>query len=138
MTYARRDMALGLAAAAALALSVAPASAQDARPSGTLAPADCFQVQQWEGWNSPGPGVIYLSVRRNDVYRVDLVNPGQRLDKNGRFLVNQVRGSSRVCGPLDLDLSIADTLGFSIPLFPRALTKLTSAEVAALPAEHRP
>jgi hypothetical protein len=104
-----------------------------------LASGDCFSSTQWNGWSSPVDDVIYLKVRNNDVYRIDLVpGSGRHLESGGQFIISEVRGSSRICSANDMDLSIADTHGFRTPLFPRTLRKLTPVEVAALPAGDRP
>jgi hypothetical protein len=129
----------GLLAAAASMILATGASAADAPRRGALPSQDCFSTRDWRGWSSPSPDVLYLKVRNRDVYRVDLLGrQGPRLDSAGSFLVSEPRGSTRVCGPIDLDLKIADDLGFSMPLFPTAITKLTPEEVAALPPRHRP
>jgi hypothetical protein len=103
------------------------------------APRDCFRSVDWEGWSAPAGGdMLLLRVHLHDVYRVDLL-PGSHVRKDGdRFLVNRVRGSSWICSPLDLDLTISDHHGFQEPLFPRAIRKLTAAEVAAIPRKDLP
>jgi hypothetical protein len=126
-----------IAAAAFLGAALA-ATATVAQAPGTLAPRDCFQASRWDGWSSPAPGVIYIKVGNNDIYRVDLVDARRSLHKNGRFLVFEPRGSSLVCGPIDLDISLADTSGYDVPLFPKSLVKLTDEEIAAIPRSHRP
>jgi hypothetical protein len=67
-----------------------------------------------------------------------LADARRSLHKNGRFLVFEPRGSSLVCGPIDLDISLADTSGYDVPLFPKSLVKLTDEEIAAIPRAHRP
>ena len=108
-------------------------------PLGTrLASGDCFSSTQWRGWSSPTPDVIYLRVRTNDIYRLDLLPGGSPIDTGGQFIISEVRGSNRICSANDLQLWIADSVGFRTPLFPRAIRKLTPEEVAALPPDHRP
>jgi hypothetical protein len=135
----RTTLALGAAAAAALiALPAAAANGADA-PRRSLASADCFSSRDWTDWSSPSPDVIYLKVRNRDVYRIDLLAGGQRsLEAPGKYLVNTQHGSQRVCSPVDLDLKLGDLAGFVTPLFPQAITRLTPAEVAALPRKARP
>jgi len=125
--------AAGLIAAGLLGVSAAPTMAESSHAS-----RDCFFSNQWDGWRSPSPDVIYIRVGINDVYRLDLSAGSSQLQSPGMHLVNQVRGSNSICSALDLDLSIADTHGFSEPLIVRAMTKLTPAEVAAIPREYRP
>lgn len=122
-----------VAAAAGLAL------AASACASTTTARADCFSSTQWRGWSSPQDDVLYLRVGGRDVWQVDLSpGSGRNLDRGGRFIISEVRGSSRICTANDLDISIADSAGFRTPLFPRTLRRLTPEEAAALPAGSRP
>jgi hypothetical protein len=69
---------------------------------------------------------------------VDLT-PGSHVRKYpDYFLINRLRGSNWICGPLDLDLSVSDHQGFRQPLIARSLRKLTPAEVAAIPRKDLP
>ena len=111
----------------------APAYSSAMMPSG-----DCFSTNQWESWSSPSDDVLFLKVSGNRYYRVDLLPGTGPLDRGGQFIINTVRGSSRVCSANDLDLKIASTTGFTTPLFPRAIRRLTAAEVAALPPNAKP
>ena len=124
-----------LAAAAALSLGACVGTMPT---PGMMATSDCFSSTQWRGWSSPTDDVIYLRVGSNDIYRVDLLPGSGRIDRGGQFLISEVRGSNRICSANDLDLAIADSVGFRTPLFPRTLRKLTPEEVAALPPAHRP
>lgn len=137
----RNTLALGAAAAAALmALPGAAAAANGADvPRRSLSAGDCFSSRDWTDWSSPSPDVIYLKVRNREVYRVDLLPSGKlSLDRPGKYLLNTQRGSTRVCSPVDLDLKLGDLSGFSTPLFPQAITRLTREQVAALPRKDRP
>jgi len=125
--------AAGLVAAGLLGLSAAPVAAESPHPA-----RDCFFSNQWEGWRSPSPNVIYIRVGIHDVYRLDLSAGSSQLQSPDMHLVNQVRGSNTICSALDLDLSIADSHGFSEPLFVRTMTKLSPEEVAAIPRQYRP
>ncbi len=98
----------------------------------------CFFVTQWQGWSSPSPSVLLLGVAMHDVFRVDLSAPAPQLSWPGMHLISIQRGSSSICGAIDLDLKVADTNGFPTPLFPKTLTKLTPEEVAAIPRQFRP
>ena len=133
-----RTPSISLAAAAAM-LAAATLAAPAARADSPPPERSCFLSTQWEGWSAPGnSNVLLLRVNISDIYRVELA-PGTRVYKGAdRFLVNQVRGSSWICSPLDLDLTLSDTLGFHQPLFPVSMRKLSKAEVAALPREDRP
>lgn len=129
-----RTLIAGTFAALSLATAAAAAPASNG-PS--LAPGDCFNTRDWAGWKSPSADILYLNVR-NDVYRVDLIGGGQRLDGPGKLIISQTRGVDRVCSSIDLDIRLGDTAGFSTPLFPTGITKLTAEQVAALPPADRP
>jgi len=100
---------------------------------------DCFLSTAWDGWSAPGNGdVLYLRVHLHDIYKVELT-PGTHARKDAdRFLVNRVRGSSWICSPLDLQLTLSDHHGFREPLIARSLRKLTPEEVAAIPKKDLP
>jgi len=120
--------AAALAAASAAGAASAPAASQES----------CFYINQWQGWKSPSPDVIYLRVNLHDVYQVNLSAGSPELMWPDYHLVSKVRGSSSICTPLDLDLAVADGHGFYEPLIARSMTKLTPEEVAAIPAKYRP
>jgi hypothetical protein len=107
-----------------------------------LAAADnhtpCFFITQWRGWKAPNENTLYLGVNMHDVYRVDLSAGSPELLWPTSHLVSQVRGSNSICTAIDLQLSVSDTNGFRQPLIARKLTKLTPAEVAAIPKKFNP
>jgi hypothetical protein len=127
------SLSLTLGACAAYPPAGTPPASYALMPSG-----DCFSTSQWQGWASPSDDVLFLRVNGNRYYRVDLLPGSGPIDRAGQFLINTVRGSSRVCSATDLDLKVASTAGFTTPLFPRAIRRLTDAEVAALPPNARP
>jgi len=53
-------------------------------------------------------------------------------------LISQSRGSDLVCSALDLELSLADTRGFREHLIAKAVTRLSTDEVAAIPRKFVP
>ena len=125
--------------AAALVLATLPAArAQDqAEPA---KPQSCFSLHDWHGWTAEGDQTLYFKVRMHDVYRIDLSAKESFLNSPGMHLVTKSYGSDLVCNPVDLDLKIADNMGprFPMPLFIKAITKLTPEEIAALPEKDRP
>ncbi len=135
MTY-RAFLAAALAGAA-LAAAGATAALAQAAPA-PLDVSECFHSSQWNGWSSPGPGIIYIKVGNSKLFRVELVNPDQRVKQGGRFLVFSPRGSSMICRAIDLNLSLADTNGYDKPLFTKSLVRLTDEEIAAIPRKFRP
>lgn len=126
-----RSLVLAAAGALSLATLAAPALA-DAR-------APCFFINQWQGWRAPDDHTIYIRVNLKDIYRIDLSAGSQELTWPGSYhLITKVRGSSSICGPLDLQLELSDGHGFRQPLIARDLVKLTPDEAAALPKKDRP
>lgn len=115
-----------------------PPGPPPAAHSASMRSGDCFSTRDWQGWASPSDDVLFLRVNGNRYYRVDLLPGSGPIDRGGQFLINTVRGSSRVCSANDLDLKVASTNGFATPLFPRAIRRLTAAEVAALPPNAKP
>jgi len=128
----------GLIAAGLAALSAASAAAATPAPLDSEHPSGCFFVTEWRGWTAPSPDVLYLGVNLHDVYRVQLSVGSPELQWPDVHLVSKVRGSDTVCSALDLDLSVSDDHGFREPLIATSITKLSQAEVAAIPAKFRP
>ena len=128
----------GLAALALSAAMAVPALAQSeaAPPEPTRS---CFFISDWTGgWRAPSPEVIYLRIKRHDIWRVDLSTRAPELQWADRSLVTTVNGGNTICSALDLNLSVTDGSGFRTPLIIKALTKLTPDEAAALPEKDRP
>ncbi len=131
---------LPLAALAAALIAIPAASAANPAPEKrSLASGDCFSARQWRGSSAASDDALYLRVGMKDVYRVDLHGGGaRRLNHAGAFLVTRFRGADRVCAPIDLDLAVSDTMGFTVPLFPHAITRLTPEQAAAIPRHQQP
>lgn len=130
---------LGLSLAVALAAgAAAPAAMADQGPPAGR--SGCFYLRDWDGWKSPGPDVIYLRVGANAVYRFDLADRSPQLGYSDARLVNAHQYSPWVCSPQDLylTLTLTNTPGFAEHLFIKSITRLTPAEVAAIPAKDRP
>jgi hypothetical protein len=82
--------------------------------------------------------VLYLGVNSGDVFRVQLSGNAPELQLPNAHLVLDVRGSDMICTAADLDLGISDAHGVRRPLIATSLTKLTPAEIAAIPPRFRP
>lgn len=129
-------MGAGLIAVAAMALTPSAALAASAKSKNSDPP--CFFINQWQGWKSPSPDVIYLGVNMHDVYRADLSAGSIELSWPDVHLISRSVGSDSICSAIDLQLAIADTTGFYEPLIVSKLTKLTPDEIAAIPPKYRP
>lgn len=131
-----------LTALAAAGLLASAAHAQGSVPDAKAKPArvdrPCFSLSDWHGWSAPNDKTMYLKVRNRDVYRLDLAHGSNQLTWPGSHLVTIVRGSDRICNPIDLDLRVSDGSGFAIPIRAKTITKLTPEEVAAIPKKDRP
>ena len=127
------------AALAGLGLLLATAGAGVAATQPPRDPSDCFVSSDWVGWKSPSPTVIYLRVRVNTIYRLDLASGSNFLNEPFMHLVTRVRGSDWICSPLDFDLALVDDHGaFREPLIVKSMTRLTPAEAQAIPPKFRP
>jgi hypothetical protein len=132
---------LALAAAVALA---APALAQPAPgPSSKPKAAEnqCFPISEFENWRAPDAKTMYLRVSVNEYYRIDMAGECPELTYPDAHLITVWRGSNEVCGPLDWDLKVADGSGpgsFAVPCIVKGQTRLSPAEVAAIPKKFKP
>ena len=133
-----KAIAAGLAALGVAALVAGSAVAASPGAAASDHPRSCFFVNQWRGWKSPKPDVLYLGVNLHDVYKVQLSSDESQLSWPDAHLIFLVRGSDSVCGPLDLDLSVSDGHGLRVPLIATSVVKLTPDEVAQIPPKFRP
>jgi hypothetical protein len=121
------------AAVAAFGLAgAAHAEAPAAKPK-----TPCFFSRDWMGWRSPDKNTIYIRVRVNEIYKVDLSYGSTLLTWPDSHLINEIRGTDSICSPIDLDLRVSED-GIAEPLFVKSITKLTPEEVAAIPKKFLP
>ena len=126
-------LAAGVVAALAMlgAASAAPAADTNGRR--------CFTVNDWHGWSSPSPDVLYLAVNFRDVYKAELTQPVQGLDPAYTVLISDETGPQSICSAVDLHLIMTRRGGGGRRgLIVRSLTKLTPEEIAAIPKKDRP
>ena len=126
-----------MAAAAALGLAGAAQAADAPVAKAPAKTPSCFYTRDWDGWRSPDEKTIYLRVNLKDIYQVDLASGSTLLTWPDAHLINNVRGTDSVCGPIDLDLKISQG-GFAEPLFVKAITKLTPDQIKAIPKKFLP
>ena len=120
-------------AAAALSAGASQAMAADPAPG-----RQCFRVSQMDGHTVADPKTLYVGVRRNDVFRIDMnssclagANMGDPL------VIETVGGGDLVCRPIDLSLKVAGSIGLS-PCIVKSITRLTPPQIAALPRKLKP
>jgi hypothetical protein len=124
-----------MAAAATAALGLAGAAHAAAPDPNTT--RNCFPVRQWQDWRGADANTIYLRVHAHDVYKVELSSGSNMVTDPSNHLVNDVRVSPWICGPLDLDLKISDG-HITEPLIVKSITKLTPEQVAMIPKKVLP
>jgi len=122
--------------AAAAALSMAGV-AHAATPPKDNTTRNCFLTQDWQGWRGADANTIYLRIHVHEFYRLDLSSGSNMVTDDTNHLISQVRGSSWICSPLDLDLKISDG-HITEPLIVKTITKLTPEQVDAIPKKARP
>jgi hypothetical protein len=123
-------LAAGLVAASAMMGGVASAA-----PAG----ANCFTVNDWHGWSSPSPDVLYLAVNFRDVYKVELAQPVPGLNQPDTVVISDETGLQSICDAVDLHLILTHRgVGGRRGLIVRSLTRLTPEEIAAIPKRDRP
>lgn len=122
-------LAAGSLGFASQALSATPTQRTDS----------CFLANDWDGWKSPNPNVIYVRVGVSRIYELDLSAGSNQLQEPDMHLVSKIRGSDWICDPLDLQLQLADNHGaFEEPLFVKSITRLTPDQIAAIPKKDLP
>lgn len=125
-------LTLALAASIAIAAPASAAAAADSKPT-----TPCFFTSQWDGWTAPDDKTILIGLKNHDVYRIEVTGGANFLRDPGAYLVTTSHTTS-VCSHMDLDLKAGNRGGFATPLIARSMTRLTKAEVAALPKKDRP
>jgi hypothetical protein len=130
-----------LAASLGLATTAAAQGAPGPKPKPAAAENQCFPISEFENWRAPDAKTMYLRVAVNEYYRIDMSGECPELTYPDAHLITVWRGSSEVCGPLDWDLKVADGVGpgsFAVPCIVKGQTRLSPAEVAAIPKKFKP
>lgn len=96
----------------------------------------------------PGSNVVYRPADENTIYVRDgssffriSVDHCTNLTSIDPVIVNVLHGSDRVCGPLDLQLTIYDGPGpggFPQPCIAQSIVRMSPDEVAAIPKKFKP
>lgn len=102
---------------------------------------ECFFVSQFENWKAGGDDkTMYIRVSGGRFYRLDLANRCHELSWPTATLINKFRGAT-ICSPLDWDMKVSQGLyqgSIAMPCMVKAMTRLSPAEVAALPKKQKP
>ncbi|HTK35230.1 MAG TPA: DUF6491 family protein [Caulobacteraceae bacterium] len=126
-----RNLCLTLLAAAAIL--PAAASAQPAKPQAR----QCFLSRDWRGWKAIDDKSMYIRTGLNQIYRIDFSAGCPGLTSPNAHLITTSR-SDNICSALDLDIKVSDLQGFSTPCIASKLSRLTAAEMAAIPKKLAP
>ncbi len=100
----------------------------------------CFRIEEFESWRAPDARTIYIRVLQDKFYRLDLAGTCPALKLPDAHLITHTRGPDSVCGPIDWDLKVSEgsSFQFSEPCIVKTMTRLTPAEVAAIPKGFKP
>ncbi len=132
-------IARSLILSAALAAGLSGGALAADKPSAKSTGHDCFLSSQWQGWKAPDENTIYLRINVRDIYRVDLSAGSTLLKWPDTRLDSVEHGSSYICSPLDLQLTVAENGGGARePIIAKAITKLTPEQIAAIPKKDLP
>ena len=100
---------------------------------------ECFSVTEFGNWRAGDARTIYISVRPNKYFRLDLKSQCPLLLAPGARLLTTFLGPDLICSGLDWDLRVSGGIGsIDEPCIVGAMTKLTPAEAAALPKAMKP
>lgn len=114
-----------------LAVTMVPAMAE---PAG-----QCFSTTEMGNWRAADASTLYVRVRLNQIYRLDLKGRCPFLTAPGARLITSFRGSNLVCSPLDWDLKVSAGIGSSVePCIVKTMTRLSPDEISALPKKVTP
>ncbi len=128
----------GVLAAILVAASATVGGVAHAAPGEANGP-NCFTVNDWHGWSSPSPDVLYLAVNFRDVYKAELAQPVQGLNLVDTVVISDETGLHSICSAVDLHLILTHRGGGGRRgLIVRSLTRLTPKEIAAIPKRDRP
>jgi hypothetical protein len=125
-------MMMRLLMALGLLLGVSPAFA---------GPSDgCFHISQFQQWRAADNKTIYLRVDLSQYYRLDMSGACPLLTVPDAHLITKSRGSDLICSAIDWDISVSESSPGAIAMscIVQSMTKLTPAEVAAIPPKFKP
>lgn len=113
-------------------------SAIQRQPTATARSDDCFSSANVVGWRPVDARTLIVRATRDRLYRLELMGICPEILSPGAHLTTTYYGDYRICSALDWHLAVSG------PGLPRqncpvvAMTRLSAAQVAALPKEERP
>jgi hypothetical protein len=127
---------IGWLLAVALVTANFPSRAQNAEP--TPRGEACFYFNEFESWRAPDDRTILIRVGLSRFFRLDLSGRCGGITRASSHLVNRVQGVTRICRPVDWNLTVVDSVGFEQRCVVKAMTMLTPEEVASIPPKLKP
>jgi hypothetical protein len=119
--------------------AIAGSTAVRTQPSDAASASACFLRSNFVGWRSPNPNTIYIRVRPERYYRLDLAGECPELRTPTAHLINESRGKNTICSPLDWDIRVeAPGGGGPQQCIVKAMTQLNASEAAAIPKAFKP
>ena len=129
-------LAFAASAWALLALTATAAGAAD-EPAKPAAQNQCFWARNATSFAAPDNRTVYVEVNSRDIYKFDLMIPCPDVNWNQRIALVS-RSGSNICNALDAEI-VSHATGIGPQRCPvKTLTKLTPAEIAALPRHAKP
>ena len=107
-------------------------------------PNTCFRTRDIDSHRVADAQTVYVKVARRDVFRIVTSNTCfATAGPNDPLVIRETPGTAYACRPVDLDLAISHSVGLGLggaptPCIVQSMTRLTPAEVAALPVRYRP
>lgn len=100
----------------------------------------CFFINEFRGWKAPDARTIFIRVGAERIYRLDLAADCALLTFADAHLITRSRGTDTVCSALDWDLRVSQPPGTGAPetCIVKQMTRLSTAEAAAIPPKFRP
>lgn len=107
------------------------------------APQTCFRTRDIDSHRVADARTVYVKVARRDVFRIVTANACfATAGPDDPLVIRESPGVAYACRPVDLDLAISHMAGLGggapTPCIVQSMTRLTPAEVAALPPRDRP
>jgi hypothetical protein len=100
---------------------------------------DCFFTDDFEDWRAPDASTIYIRVRPDRYYRLELAGQCPKLRFPGSHLITNTHGKRSVCTALDWDLSVQEQNGGSPEqCVVRTMKQLSPGEISAIPMPFKP
>ena len=133
-----RPVPIITAVTGAVILAGAGASVGAAADAKKAEPArQCFYQRNITSWHAPDDNTVLLRVVVSDFYKMDMMGPCNGLDFAGEAIgIRNRGGSGYICSGLDVQVLVPDRIPGRCDV--SRISKLTKAEVAALPPKSKP